>query len=124
MKKFKVTMVGTLIKEVFVSAKDKATAIEKVEKSYMDDEKINFTEDDIKQLRMTGKEIISKRREWFTSKKYDMPITESDVFIKALIDTFDKSEKKVNKDGFLELKISKERLDWLQELYKEYDEEV
>ena len=108
MKKFKVTMVGTLIKEVFVSAKDKDTAIEKVEKSYMDDEKINFCEDDIKRLRMTGKEIISKRREWFTSKGYDMPIEESDVFIKAIIDTFDKAEKKVNKDGFLELKISKE----------------
>lgn len=124
MKKFKVTMVGTLIKEVFVSAKDRDTAIQKVEKSYLDDEKINFCEDDIKRLRMVGKEVISKRREWFTAKGYDMPIEEADVFIKAIVDTFDNAKKAVNKEGFLELKVSKERLDWLQKLYKEYEEEL
>ena len=74
MKKFKVTMVATAIKEIFVSAKDKNSAMEKVEKCYLDEEKLDFTEDDIKQLRMTCKEIISRRRELFESKGYDMTI--------------------------------------------------
>ena len=46
MKKFKVTMVATAIKEIFVSAKDKNSAMEKVEKCYLDEEKLDFTEDD------------------------------------------------------------------------------
>ena len=50
MKKFKVTMVATAIKEIFVSAKDKNSAMEKVEKCYLDEEKLDFTEDDIKEL--------------------------------------------------------------------------
>ena len=35
---------------------------------------------------MTCKEIISRRRELFESKGYDMPIDSSDVFIKEVID--------------------------------------
>ena len=42
MKKFKVTMVATAIKEIFVSAKDKNSAMEKVEKCYLDEEKLDF----------------------------------------------------------------------------------
>ena len=42
MKKFKVTMLATSIKEIFVAAKDKADAINKVDKYYLDEEKINF----------------------------------------------------------------------------------
>ena len=95
MKKFKVTMVATAIKEIFVSAKDKSSAIDKVEKCYLDDEKLDFTEDDIKQLRMTCKEIISRRRELFESKGYDMPVDSSDIFIKEVIDVFDRANKTV-----------------------------
>ena len=51
MKKFKVTMVATAIKEIFVSAKDKNSAMEKVEKCYLDEEKLDFTEDDITAIR-------------------------------------------------------------------------
>lgn len=124
MKKFKVTMVATAIKEIFVSAKDKNSAIDKVEKCYLDEEKLDFTEDDIKQLRMTCKEIISRRRELFEAKGYDMPVDTSDVFIKEVINVFDKSSKTVCKDGYLEIKISNTDVKTLEELYKDYLEDL
>lgn len=124
MKKFKVTMVATAIKEIFVSAKDKNSAIDKVEKCYLDEEKLDFTEDDIKQLRMTCKEIISRRRELFEAKGYDMPVDTSDVFIKEVINVFDKSSKTVCKDGYLEIKISNSDVKALEELYKDYLEDL
>lgn len=124
MKKFKVTMVATAIKEIFVSAKDKNSAIDKVEKCYLDEEKLDFTEDDIKQLRMTCKEIISRRRELFEAKGYDMPVDTSDVFIKEVINVFDKSSKTVCKDGYLEIKISNSNVKTLEELYKDYLEDL
>ena len=124
MKKFKVTMVATAIKEIFVSAKDKSSAIDKVEKCYLDDEKLDFTEDDIKQLRMTCKEIISRRRELFESKGYDMPIDSSDVFIKEVIDVFDRANKTVCKDGYLEIKIANSDIKTLEKMYKEYLEDL
>lgn len=124
MKKFKVTMVATAIKEIFVSAKDKNSAIDKVEKCYLDEEKLDFTEDDIKQLRMTCKEIISRRRELFEAKGYDMPVDTSDVFIKEVINVFDKSSKTVCKDGYLEIKISNSDVKTLEELYKDYLEDL
>ena len=124
MKKFKVTMVATAIKEIFVSAKDKNSAIDKVEKCYLDEEKLDFTEDDIKQLRMTCKEIISRRRELFEAKGYDIPVDTSDVFIKEVINVFDKSSKTVCKDGYLEIKISNTDVKTLEELYKDYLEDL
>ena len=124
MKKFKVTMVATAIKEIFVSAKDKNSAMEKVEKCYLDEEKLDFTEDDIKQLRMTCKEIISRRRELFESKGYDMPIDSSDVFIKEVIDVFDRANKTVCKDGYLEIKIANSDIKTLEKMYKEYLEDL
>ena len=124
MKKFKVTMVATAIKEIFVSAKDKNSAMEKGEKCYLDEEKLDFTEDDIKQLRMTCKEIISRRRELFESKGYDMPIDSSDVFIKEVIDVFDRANKTVCKDGYLEIKIANSDIKTLEKMYKEYLEDL
>ena len=124
MKKFKVTMVATAIKEIFVSAKDKSSAIDKVEKCYLDDEKFDFTEDDIKQLRMTCKEIISRRRELFESKGYDMPVDSSDIFIKEVIDVFDRANKTVCKDGYLEIKIANSDIKTLEKMYKEYLEDL
>jgi len=124
MKKFKVTMVATAIKEIFVSAKDKSSAIDKVEKCYLDDEKLDFTEDDIKQLRMTCKEIISRRRELFESKGYDMPVDSSDIFIKEVIDVFDRANKTVCKDGYLEIKIANSDIKTLEKMYKEYLEDL
>ena len=124
MKKFKVTMVATAIKEIFVSAKDKKSAMEKVEKCYLDEEKLDFTEDDIKQLRMTCKEIISRRRELFEAKGYDMPIDSSDVFIKEVIDVFDRANKTVCKDGYLDIKISNSDIKNLENLYNEYLKEL
>ena len=124
MKKFKVTMVATAIKEIFVSAKDKSSAIDKVEKCYLDDEKLDFTEDDIKQLRMTCKEIISRRRELFESKGYDMPVDSSDIFIKEVIDVFDRANKTVCKDGYLDRKIANSDIKTLEKMYKEYLEDL
>lgn len=124
MKKFKVTMVATAIKEIFVSAKDKSSAIDKVEKCYLDDEKLDFTEDDIKQLRMTCKEIISRRRELFESTGYDMPVDSSDIFIKEVIDVFDRANKIVRKDGYLEIKIANSDIKTLEKMYKEYLEDL
>ena len=124
MKKFKVTMVATAIKEIFVSAKDKSSAIDKVEKCYLDDEKLDFTEDDIKQLRMSCKEIISRRRELFESKGYDMPVDSSDIFIKEVIDVFDRANKTVCKDGYLEIKIANSDIKTLEKMYKEYLEDL
>lgn len=124
MKKFKVTMVATAIKEIFVSAKDKSSAIDKVEKCYLDDEKLDFTEDDIKQLRMTCKEIISRRRELFESKGYDMPVDSSDIFIKEVIDVFDRANKTVCKDSYLEIKIANSDIKTLEKMYKEYLEDL
>lgn len=124
MKKFKVTMVATAIKEIFVSAKDKSSAIDKVEKCYLDDEKFDFTEDDIKQLRMTCKEIISRRRELFESKGYDMPVDSSDIFIKEVIDVFDRANKTVCKDGYLDIKIANSDIKTLEKMYKEYLEDL
>ena len=124
MKKFKVTMVATAIKEIFVSAKDKSSAIDKVEKCYLDDEKLDFTEDDIKQLRMSCKEIISRRRELFESKGYDMPVDSSDIFIKEVIDVFDRANKTVCKDGYLEIKIANSDIKTLKKIYKEYLEDL
>ena len=124
MKKFKVTMVATAIKEIFVSAKDKSSAIDKVEKCYLDDEKLDFTEDDIKQLRMTCKEIISRRRELFESKGYDMPVDSSDIFIKEVIDVFDRTNKTVCKDGYLDIKIANSDIKTLEKMYKEYLEDL
>ena len=124
MKKFKVTMVATAIKEIFVSAKDKSSAIDKVEKCYLDDEKLDFTEDDIKQLTMTCKEIISRRRELFESKGYDMPVDSSDIFIKEVIDVFDRANKTVCKDGYLEIKIANSDIKTLEKMYKEYLEDL
>ena len=124
MKKFKVTMVATAIKEIFVSAKDKNSAMEKVEKCYLDEEKLDFTEDDIKQLRMTCKEIISRRRELFESKGYEMTIDSSDVFIKEVIDVFDRANKTVCKDGYLEIKIANSDIKTLEKMYKEYLEDL
>lgn len=124
MKKFKVTMVATAIKEIFVSAKDKSSAIDNVEKCYLDDEKLDFTEDDIKQLRMTCKEIISRRRELFESKGYDMPVDSSDIFIKEVIDVFDRANKTVCKDGYLEIKIANSDIKTLEKMYKEYLEDL
>lgn len=124
MKKFKVTMVATAIKEIFVSAKDKSSAIDKVEKCYLDDEKLDFTEDDIKQLRMTCKEIISRRRELFESKGYDIPVDSSDIFIKEVIDVFDRANKTVCKDGYLDIKIANSDIKTLEKMYKEYLEDL
>ena len=124
MKKFKVTMVATSIKEIFVSTKDKSSAIDKVEKCYLDDEKLDFTEDDIKQLRMTCKEIISRRRELFESKGYDMPVDSSDIFIKEVIDVFDRANKTVCKDGYLDIKIANSDIKTLEKMYKEYLEDL
>ena len=124
MKKFKVTMVATAIKEIFVSTKDKSSAIDKVEKCYLDDEKLDFTEDDIKQLRMSCKEIISRRRELFESKGYDMPVDSSDIFIKEVIDVFDRANKTVCKDGYLEIKIANSDIKTLEKMYKEYLEDL
>ena len=124
MKKFKVTMVATAIKEIFVSAKDKNSAMEKVEKCYLDEEKLDFTEDDIKQLRMTCKEIISRRRELFEAKGYDMPVDSSDIFIKEVIDVFDRANKTVCKDGYLEIKIANSDIKTLEKIYKEYLEDL
>lgn len=124
MKKYKVTMVATAIKEIFVSAKDKNSAIDKVEKCYLDEEKLDFTEDDIKQLRMTCKDIISRRRELFEAKGYDMPVDTSDVFIKEVINVFDKSSKTVCKDGYLDIKIANSDIKTLEKMYKEYLEDL
>ena len=124
MKKFKVTMVATAIKEIFVSAKDKNSAMEKVEKCYLDEEKLDFTEDDIKQLRMTCKEIISRRRELFESTGYDMPVDSSDIFIKEVIDVFDRANKTVCKDGYLDIKIANSDIKTLEKMYKEYLEDL
>ena len=117
-------MVATAIKEIFVSAKDKSSAIDKVEKCYLDDEKLDFTEDDIKQLRMTCKEIISRRRELFESKGYDMPVDSSDIFIKEVIDVFDRANKTVCKDGYLDIKIANSDIKTLEKMYKEYLEDL
>ena len=124
MKKFKVTMLATSIKEIFVAAKDKADAINKVDKYYLDEEKINFDDEDIKQLRYSCKEIISKRRDRFTAQGYDLPNNNADVFINEILNTFDKAEKMVCKEGFLQLKITNEDIKNLENLYSQYKEDL
>lgn len=124
MKKFKVTMIGTSIKEVFVNAKDKNDAFDKVDKAYLDEEKINFNDDDIKYLRTTCKEIKSVRREKFTANGYDIPTDYAVVFIDDILDTFQKSEKKICKDGYLQVQLSKEDINRLEELHNKYKENL
>ena len=124
MKKFKVTMLATSIKEIFVAAKDKADAINKVDKYYLDEEKINFDDEDIKQLRYSCKEIISKRRDRFTAQGYDLPNNNADVFINEILNTFDKAEKNVCKEVFLQLKITNEDIKNLENLYSQYKEDL
>lgn len=122
MKKFKVTMIGTSIKELFVSAKSREDAMEKVDKCYLDEEKINFNDDDIKHMLVRCKEIQSVRREKFTADGYDLPENNADTLISEIFDTFQKSEKKINKDGFLQLNLSKEDIDKIENLYNKYKE--
>jgi hypothetical protein len=124
MKKFKVTMIGTSIKEIFVNAKNKEEAMDKVDKYYLDEEKINFNDEDIKHMMVRCKEIKSVRREKFFAKGYDLPENNSDTLISEILDTFQKSEKKICKDGYLELKLAKDDIDKLEKLYEKYKENI
>ena len=122
MKKFKVTMIGTSIKELFVSAKSREDAMEKVDKCYLDEEKINFNDDDIKHMLVRCKEIQSVRREKFSSNGYDLPENNADDLISEILDTFHNAEKKVCKDGVLQVNLSKEDIDKIEKLYNKYKE--
>lgn len=119
MKKFKITMIATSVKEVFLSAKNKEEALTKVDKLYLDDEKINFDDNDIRNLNLKCKEIQSVRREKFTATDDELNDCKDDL-INAFLDTFQKAEKKVSKDGFLNMKLTKEDINYVTKLYNEY----
>lgn len=124
MKKFKVTMIGTSIKEIFISAKNRDEAMDKIDKYYLDEEKINFNDDDIKHMHIRCKEIQSVRREKFSAEGYDLPVSYADTLINEILNTFQKSEKKICKEGYLQLKLSKEDIDNIEDLYNKYKENV
>jgi len=62
MKKFKITMLATSFKEVFLNAKNEEDAFKKLEKMYFDKEEINFTDDDIIEINNSCEEVKSERR--------------------------------------------------------------
>lgn len=62
MKKFKITMLATSLKEVFLNAKNEEDAFKKLEKMYFDKEEINFTDDDIIEINNSCEEVKSERR--------------------------------------------------------------
>ena len=68
------------------------------------------------------KEIQSVRREKFSADGYDLPENNADVLISEILDTFHKSEKKVCKDGLLQVNLSKEDIDKIEKLYNKYKE--
>lgn len=120
MKKFKILLVGTSVKEVFLNAKNEESALDKAQKMLFDTEKINFEFEDLKDLKWYSSEIKSIRREQFFNPPTNIPSDIKDVLINCLLDTFDKSEKKATKDGLLTIKVTKEDVRNITKMYEEY----
>lgn len=122
MKKFKIVLVGTSVKEVFLNAKNEESALKKADQMLFDTEEINFEFKDLKDIKWYSKEVKSIRREQFYHPVSNIPDDTKDELINSLLDIFANTEKKVTKDGFLSLKVTKEDVRNVTKMYEKYKE--
>lgn len=120
MKKYKILLVGTSVKEVFLNAKNEESALKKADEMLFDTEKINFEFEDLKDIKWYSSEIKSIRREKFNNQTLNVPSDIKDTIIECLLDTFDNAEKKVTKDGLLTIKVTKDDVRFITKLYEDY----
>lgn len=125
MKKFKITMLATSLKEVFLNAKNEEDAFKKLEKMYFDKEEINFTDDDIIEINNSCEEVKSERRSKLNiSPIYDENgkiLNESEDKLDLIYDKYDElSDEFYETFGFELEDFLKEFLKMLkQEKYKD-----
>lgn len=130
MKKFKITMLATSLKEVFLNAKNEEDAFKKLEKMYFDKEEINFTDDDILEINNSCEEVKSERRSRLNiSPIYDENgeiLEENEEDINLIYEKYDElSEEFFETFGFELEDFLKEFLKMLkQEKYKDLIENL
>lgn len=127
MKKFLVKMLATSEKEMIIEARTKESALNKLERKYLDKEEINFSDDDIVNIDITCEPIKNVRRAKFgsieTVEKDEEKCLIKD-YLEVLLNVLSNAEKKVDRKGYLTIKINQDDVDSLEELFDRfYDDE-